>query len=483
MQSDEGELKKTLKILFVITSFMFAMPAIAAVGDDIFTTNTISNSGMCEISIMGDSSDSTYTTEAVFTPISYPCAAGTYLPADGIECATCPGNSYCAGGTYEYNETTASGINPCPVEYTYNTTTGKSAISQCQRHCDAGTYLQLLPSGYTQLEYIQTTGTQYIDTGVVMNTLVTPTMSLTLQYDNTNTDQQSGVAVKSAYFKVGILKTASTFFCNTNTDDTDVTFGPADTNKHTFVIDTANATCSLDNTSQSITVADFSNVSRSFFIGRVPGSYASISNAKYYHFSITSNGALIRNMVPAKRDSDDVLGMYDLVNDVFYTNAGTGTFTAGNEVVGICLKASAGHYSAGGAVNFGSTLSQTACPNGYPNSVAGASAQNQCYAACTTANVPHSTAAIGNDYYGDGVDTCAPADSNSCDGGYHYVAATENSLAQCGANEITINWDNGNGGADTTTCTYGGTITTPTTAPTKRGHTFIGWRFVVPSND
>ena len=60
----------------------------------------------------------------------------------------------------------------------------------------------------------------------------------------------------------------------------------------------------------------------------------------------------------------------------------------------------------------------TACPTGYPNSAAGAGAETQCYTACTlaTANIAHATGVSGNDYFGDGADTCAATD---CDPGYH----------------------------------------------------------------
>ena len=53
---------------------------------------------------------------------------------------------------------------------------------------------------------------------------------------------------------------------------------------------------------------------------------------KIYYFKIYVNNVLVRNFVPAKRKSDNVLGLYDLVNNAFYTNAGTGTFTAGHIV-------------------------------------------------------------------------------------------------------------------------------------------------------
>ena len=48
----------------------------------------------------------------------------------------------------------------------------------------------------------------------------------------------------------------------------------------------------------------------------------------------------------------------------------------------------------------------------------------------------------------------------------------------CMANTISINWQNATGGTqESNTCTYGDTLTTPATAPTKRGHTFTGWSY------
>jgi len=55
-------------------------------------------------------------------------------------------------------------------------------------------------------------------------------------------------------------------------------------------------------------------------------------------------------------------------------------------------------------------------------------------------------------------------------------------LASCQANTITINWGGygtNNNESQQTQCTYGGDVTTPTTAPSKRGHTFDGWTFTL----
>lgn len=50
----------------------------------------------------------------------------------------------------------------------------------------------------------------------------------------------------------------------------------------------------------------------------------------WYSFKIWNGDTLLRDFIPCVRTSDGAIGMYDTVNGVFYTNAGTGTFTAGS---------------------------------------------------------------------------------------------------------------------------------------------------------
>ena len=47
-------------------------------------------------------------------------------------------------------------------------------------------------------------------------------------------------------------------------------------------------------------------------------------SAKFY-----SSGNMVMDLVPAMRDSDSVVGMYDIVGNTFLTNAGFGTFNYG----------------------------------------------------------------------------------------------------------------------------------------------------------
>lgn len=53
---------------------------------------------------------------------------------------------------------------------------------------------------------------------------------------------------------------------------------------------------------------------------------------KMYHAEVFYNGAKIRELYPCYRKSDNVIGMYDVVTDTFYTNSGSGTFTKGADV-------------------------------------------------------------------------------------------------------------------------------------------------------
>ena len=52
---------------------------------------------------------------------------------------------------------------------------------------------------------------------------------------------------------------------------------------------------------------------------------------KMYYFKLYNDGILVRDMVPCK-DMKGVVCMYDRVENKFYYNSGSGSFTAGPEV-------------------------------------------------------------------------------------------------------------------------------------------------------
>ena len=138
-----------------------------------------------------------------------------------------------------------------------------------------------------------------------------------------------------------------------------------------------------------------------------------------------TNGYMLENKTYDEAATYENMGVYE------------GTVTATAEYEDILYQIAAGTYLPAGATaaeqcpansfcpgiadatyNESTAQGATSCPDGYPNSAAGAGAQNQCYTACTvdTANIAHAIAVDGNDYYDTGVDTCG---ATACENGYH----------------------------------------------------------------
>lgn len=48
---------------------------------------------------------------------------------------------------------------------------------------------------------------------------------------------------------------------------------------------------------------------------------------RIYYFKLVDNGEVVREMKPCYRISDNEIGMFDLVNGIFYPNVNTGELT------------------------------------------------------------------------------------------------------------------------------------------------------------
>lgn len=59
------------------------------------------------------------------------------------------------------------------------------------------------------------------------------------------------------------------------------------------------------------------------------GTKYTTANASVYACKIWDGESLVRDYVPAKRVTDNEIGLYDWVTDEFYTNSGSGSFQAG----------------------------------------------------------------------------------------------------------------------------------------------------------
>lgn len=189
----------------------------------------------------------------------------------------------------------------------------------------------VLPSGYTPIEYIATGNVAgpYIDTGVLCTN--TAYFSLDMQYTGTPDNNTWAFGAYEPYKDtiLGIYPANTLRFLVGGTGKTDIGL---DSNRHLY--EAKQDGVYIDGI--SVGSVNWSNLpaNLNYCIFNISGQNSRTKYLKVYSCKIWNDTTLVRDFVPAKRNSDDVLGMYDLVNDVFYTNSGTGSFIGGEELIG-----------------------------------------------------------------------------------------------------------------------------------------------------
>ena len=197
-----------------------------------------------------------------------------------------------------------------------------------------------LPDGYTELEYIESSGTQWIDTGLRMPYFRIKATAEVVSFTN---DWQLwfGYSYDDARAYLGLSNTnkfcigypISNGYVNNIKDasvgvdyEIDVSIGQASA---TYIVNgdtlkTVSYTASVgdrpialfaDANSGTPTASEFNNI-------RFKGS------TQIYDQS----DVLVGHFIPCKRNSDSAVGMYNLISGAFLPNAGTGEFVAGPEI-------------------------------------------------------------------------------------------------------------------------------------------------------
>ena len=212
-----------------------------------------------------------------------------------------------------------------------------------------------LPSGYTQVEYIQSNGTQYIDTNYIPtsdNLKVSSKFAIS-QIQSWMSMFGSENATNAQWSLIAITNDSSKLVFYTGTSagvgSVPVTAGQV----YGLTCQTVNGslTYNCGGTTGSVAVSGTVNKAQTLYIFTQHSTSASNTanqaiSMKLYAFQIYDNGVLVRDYVPCI-SSAGAAGLYDIVNGVFYQNAGTGTFTVGNSI------ASATQSSGGSNLNSG----------------------------------------------------------------------------------------------------------------------------------
>lgn len=181
----------------------------------------------------------------------------------------------------------------------------------------------VLPSGYTQLEYIESSGTQYIDTGLKP----TQDYSMTIKCQSTGTTSNTYAGCDTNWQNTGFFIGVEVFeFGNVGMDR----IQNHGEDPIVLTLDKTGGYKDGVKTWNNASTATFQTVSNlTLFALNRNGTIREYLTGKIYYCTISDNGTLVRNFIPCK-NPDGVIGMYDTVGKQFYANAGTGNFTAPN---------------------------------------------------------------------------------------------------------------------------------------------------------
>ena len=187
----------------------------------------------------------------------------------------------------------------------------------------------ILPNGFTKLQYIQSTGTQYIE-------LENPydwnswKFECRGEFTQLTSDRQHLFGNDSGNYEInnngtctynGVTKNLYGLIHTVTYEHRKIT----NTNKYrkTYTLD-GELWTDFESTWNANSYISF--FKHHYAVNEVWSrpAYAKLYYAKLYHDDV-----LIHDFIPAKRNSDNVVGLYDIITNTFYTNNGTGTFLYG----------------------------------------------------------------------------------------------------------------------------------------------------------
>ncbi len=192
-----------------------------------------------------------------------------------------------------------------------------------------------LPTGYTEVEYIESTGAQYIDTGVLPD--ANTKLDIDFSYTNTTSNTQLFGSRKSwnqQGFYVGTKTNTvgSMFWIEFGSSFIETNLPTSDRNRHTISF---SKKFYYDNVlkgsfSDTVTLDGYANI---ILFGSNEGEKNAVvpSAYKIYSCQIYENEEKIRDFVPCIQEETETIGLYDIINDFFYVNVGTGKFNKGKQ--------------------------------------------------------------------------------------------------------------------------------------------------------
>ena len=208
---------------------------------------------------------------------------------------------------------------------------GKVVTVDGELYCNNGKMTAVhrsgLPSGYTLLDSVGGSGSQW----VITDTYLASTDVVECEFKNSTT---TGYGAVYGIFRAGdssALYGNQTYYgydVSNNKVDTRV---PIDTDWHASRHDFANGTLTIDDTTVTYTPFEFENSTKNAVLSRYyNNSYGYGWKGYVRKFKVTRGNEVICDLLPCKNDQD-VAGFYDLATEKFYAPTG-GALLEGNVV-------------------------------------------------------------------------------------------------------------------------------------------------------
>lgn len=200
-----------------------------------------------------------------------------------------------------------------------------------------------LPSGYQEVEWIESTGEQYIDTGFILYTWNGFAIDFVPENDPTssnppnyiNAGGSGGVSSErvqiNAYVRSGTNLSGELQFFDKKYIDPKII-----KNQRTTISVIDKLLTYGDGTTEEL-VTSYANPTKASMI--IFATYSKdlnqiyrFSKMKLYNFKLYNSSNVVRNYIPCYRKSDGEIGLYELIEGRFLTNQGSGTFNKGLDI-------------------------------------------------------------------------------------------------------------------------------------------------------
>lgn len=198
-----------------------------------------------------------------------------------------------------------------------------------------------LPIGYLKLQYIESTGTQWIDTLITAKT--NTKIEIRVLVKSINDDYIVGARRDSGDTRFYLLHSNNSKGWAVTKDRWDggsFVRSSSQTNRwYDIKTECLSAGCTLQVDDGSVISSSVSSSPNyglniyAFGCNNRGTASPSPSGTSIAYLKIEQDNVLVRDFVPCKRLSDGAIGMYDLVSQSFFGNAGTGEFIAGPPVI------------------------------------------------------------------------------------------------------------------------------------------------------